>query len=46
MSVDATSEAEFERLRELVSSSMLTTAASVEIHFQGETFRYVPPAIP
>ena len=44
--VTAQSAAEFSRLKELVTSSMLTTAASVEIRFGEERFRYAPPAIP
>lgn len=46
VSVTARSEAEFSRLKEFVASSMLTTAASVEIRFGDETFRYAPPAVP
>ena len=46
VSVTTGSEAEFERLKALVTSSMLTTAASFEIQFGDKVFRYAPPALP
>ncbi len=46
VTVTAGSEAEFTRLKDLVTFSMLTTAASVEVRYGDQTYRYAPPAIP
>ncbi|MBB5353137.1 hypothetical protein HNR46_003390 [Haloferula luteola] len=44
VSVTVTSETEFTRLTDFVTSMMLTTAASVGVGLGEETFRFAPPA--